>query len=57
METVYNSRDGLSYRVKIRLATDFANLRDVFVICDRNSAERVRLMKAATDSLSLKQKN
>ena len=57
METVYNSRDGLSYRVKIRLATDFANLRDVLVICDRNSAERVRLMKAATDSLSLKQKN
>lgn len=57
METVYNSRDGLSYRVKIRLATDFANLRDVFVICDRNSADRVRLMKAATDSLSLKQKN
>jgi rod shape-determining protein MreC len=52
METVYNSRDGLSYKVKVRLTTDFANLRDVFVVCDRNNAERVRLTKMAADSLS-----
>lgn len=57
METVYNSRDGLSYKVKVRLATDFGNLRDVFVICDRNKAERVRLTETAIDSLSQKQKN
>lgn len=52
METVYNSRDGLSYKVKVRLATDFANIRDVFVVRDRNNAERVRLTKMAADSLS-----
>jgi rod shape-determining protein MreC len=50
---VYNSRDGLSYRLKIRLSTDFGNLRDVVVITDRSIAERMRLMQAAKDSLKL----
>ncbi len=48
---VYNSRDGLSYRLKIQLATDFGRLRDVYVISDRTIAERSRLMEAARDSL------
>lgn len=50
---VYNSRDGLSYRLKVRLSTDFGNLRDVMVITDRSIADRVRLMQAAKDSLRL----
>jgi rod shape-determining protein MreC len=50
---VYNSRDGLSYRLKVRLSTDFGNLRDVVVITDRTIAERMRLMQAARDSLKL----
>lgn len=31
IEKVFNSPDGLSYRLQVKLATDFANLRDV---CD-----------------------
>lgn len=51
IEQVYNSRDGLSYRLKVRLATDFGNLRDVCVINDKGIAERARLMDAARDSI------
>ena len=50
---VYNSRDGLSYKLKIRLSTDFGNLRDVVVIADKTIAERMQLMRAAKDSLKL----
>ncbi|MBP3259819.1 MAG: rod shape-determining protein MreC [Prevotella sp.] len=50
---VYNSRDGLSYRLKVRLSTDFGRLRDVLVISDKTISERVRLMQAARDSLKL----
>jgi len=50
---IYNSRDGLSYRLKVRLATDFGKLRDVLIISDRSIAERMRLMQAAKDSLKL----
>ena len=53
IEEVYNSRDGLSYKLKVRLSTDFGNLRDVMVISDRTIAERMRLMQAAKDSLKL----
>ena len=48
---VYNSRDGLSYRLKVQLTTDFGNVRDVCVISDKGIAERTRLMEAARDSL------
>lgn len=48
---VYNSRDGLSYKLKVHLATDFGNLRDVYVISDKSIAERAKLMEAARDSL------
>ena len=50
---VYNSRDGLSYKLKVRLSTDFGTLRAVVVISDRSFAERTRLMQAARDSLQL----
>ena len=49
---VYNSRDGLSYRLEVQLTTDFGNVRDVCVISDKGIAERTRLMEAARDSLS-----
>ena len=51
---VYNSRDGLSYRLQVNLSTDFGCLRDVCVISDSQIAERVRLQKAAQDSLTIK---
>ena len=50
---VYNSRDGLSYKLKVQLSTDFGNLRDVCVISDKGIAERTRLMEAARDSMRL----
>ena len=53
IETVYNSIDGLSYRVKVRLSTDFGRIRDVVVINDKSIEERVRLLQSARDSLTL----
>ena len=53
IETVYNSIDGLSYRVKVRLSTDFGRIRDVVVINDKSIEERVRLLQSARDSLKL----
>ena len=50
---VYNSRDGLSYKLKVQLSTDFGNVRDVCVISDKGIAERTRLMEAARDSMRL----
>jgi rod shape-determining protein MreC len=50
---VYNSRDGLSYKLKVRLSTDFGNLRDVVVINDQAIEERLKLIQAAKDSLKL----
>ena len=50
---IYNSTDGLSYRLKIHLSTDFACLRDVYVINDKGIREQRLLMEAAQDSLSL----
>jgi len=51
IEKVFNSADGLSYKLKVRLSTDFGCLRDVCVISDKSIAERVRLMETARDSL------
>lgn len=55
IEQVYNSKDGLSYRLKVRLSTDFSCVRDVCVINDNSIAERAALMQAARDSMSVKQ--
>lgn len=48
---VYNSRDGLSYKLKVHLSTDFGCLRDVFVISDKDIGERMRLERIVADSL------
>lgn len=48
---VFNSSDGLSYRVQVRLSTDFAKLRDVCVIDDAAMQERLDIMRAARDSI------
>ena len=48
---VYNSADGLSYRVKLKLSTDFAKLRDVCVVDDAIMRERLEIMRAAQDSI------
>lgn len=52
---VYNSRDGLSYRVQVRLTTDFGNLRDVCVIDNTAMKESIDLLRSAEDSLKIKQ--
>lgn len=49
---ISNSVDGLSYRLKIRLSTDFARLRDVYVINDPTIAEQTQILQAARDSLN-----
>ena len=48
---VFNSADGLSYRVQLRLSTDFARLRDVCVIDDAAMKELLEIMRAAQDSI------
>ena len=53
IEKIFNSKDGLSYRLQIHLSTDFANLRDVCIINDSSMVERMRLKEAAIDSLML----
>lgn len=47
----YNSRDGLSYRLRVSLSVDFSRLRDVCVITDTSFVERAALMHAAQDSI------
>lgn len=49
---VFNSADGLSYRVQLRLSTDFARLRDVCVIDDAAMKERLEIMRVAQDSIA-----
>lgn len=49
---VFNSADGLSYRVQLRLSTDFARLRDVCVIDDAAMKELLEIMRAAQDSIA-----
>ena len=55
IQQVYNSKDGLSYRLKVKLAVDFGNLRDVCVINDKAMEERIQLLRAAQDSIKPKQ--
>lgn len=51
----FNSADGLSYRIKIKLATDFANLHDVCIINNKKIIEQTTILQAATDSIVGKQ--
>lgn len=48
---IENSKDGLSYRLQVKLSTDFAKLRDVCVIDDRTAMQRLNLLRAAQDSI------
>lgn len=48
---VYNSEDGLSYRLAVQLSTDFGNLRDVCVIDDASIREQRQVIMAAQDSI------
>jgi len=50
---VDNSADGLSYRLRVQLSTDFACLRNVYVVKGEGLAERFRLQQQATDSLNM----
>ncbi|MCO6026110.1 rod shape-determining protein MreC [Prevotella cerevisiae] len=52
---VYNSSDGLSYRLMVKLSTDFGNLRDVCVIDDAVMQERLQVLRAAQDSIKEKE--
>lgn len=49
---VYNSANGLSYRLKITLSTDFGRLRDVCVINDKEMDRKFEILHAAEDSIS-----
>ena len=51
IEHVYNSPDGLSYRLKVHLSTDFAILRNVMVIADERVTEQQNLQIQVRDSL------
>ncbi len=51
---VYNSPDGVSYRLQINLSTDFAKLRDVCVIDNQPMLKQLEILRAAQDSLKTK---
>ncbi|HEY9543844.1 rod shape-determining protein MreC [Prevotella sp.] len=52
---VYNSNDGLSYRLNVKLSTDFGTLRDVCVIDNTPMEERIQIMQAAKDSIKVRE--
>lgn len=54
---VYNSPDGLSYRLMVQLSTNFSTLRDVCVIDNYSLEERQQLMQAANDSIKANENN
>lgn len=51
---VFNSTNGLSYRLQVKLSTDFSRLRDVCVINDIHMDEKTELLNAARDSMKVK---
>ena len=50
---ISNSADGLSYRLRVKLNTNFSTLREVSIITDNTFPERLQLLKAARDSMAL----
>lgn len=54
---VFNSPDGLSYRLKIKLSTDFGNLRDVAVIDNSMLKDQMDILRAAQDSIKPESNN
>ena len=53
---VFNASNGLSYRLKITLSTDFGTLRDVFVVDNSALLDQMEILKAAQDSLKQDEK-
>lgn len=52
---VYNSADQMSYRLRVKLSTDFGRLRDVCVIDNTALSEQIEVMRAAEDSIRMKE--
>lgn len=53
LERVFNSADGLSYSMEVRLSTDFGSLRDVFVVGNGAMKEQREIRQAALDSIKV----
>lgn len=52
---VYNSENGMFYRLKVDLSTDFTRLRDVCVINDTEMDKKLEILHAAQDSLKARE--
>ena len=52
---VYNSADQLSYRLRVKLSTDFGKLRDVCVVDNYALSEQIDILRAAQDSIRTKE--
>ncbi|EFB33008.1 rod shape-determining protein MreC [Segatella oris F0302] len=52
---VYNSADQMSYRLRVKLSTDFGKLRDVCVVDNTALSEQIEVMRAAEDSIRMKE--
>ena len=48
---VYNSADQMSYRLRVKLSTDFGKLRDVCVVDNSALSEQIDILRAAQDSI------
>lgn len=52
---VYNSADQMSYRLRVKLSTDFGKLRDVCVVDNSALSEQIDVLRAAQDSIRTKE--
>lgn len=52
---VYNSADQMSYRLQVKLSTDFGKLRDVCVVDNSALSEQIDILRAAQDSIRTKE--
>ena len=52
---VYNSANQMSYRLRVKLSTDFGRLRDVCVVDNTALSEQIEVMRAAEDSIRMKE--
>ena len=52
---VYNSADQMSYRLRVKLSTDFGKLRDVCVVDNSALSEQIDILRAAQDSIHTKE--
>jgi len=51
LENATDSPDGMSYRLKVKLAVDFSTLRNVSIIADYTKSERKQLEEHADSVL------